>query len=146
MLLVIVIQILQLYLPIILFKSLIRIILNTQVLKKLTGVYVRNFTSSDIAAFKAKAEKNNYEPYNISTSTPYLYVIRETGGISTNAFIDGRNKVYGTNHYVNSKVGSESYVVNLGYASVLRDWQNLSSFGGSYVDGILESVREYLGL
>lgn len=117
-----------------------------QVLKRLTGVYVRNFTSSDITAFKSKAEKNNYEPYNILTSTPYLYVIRETGGISTNAFIDGRNKAYGTNHYFNSNVGIESYVVNLGYASVLRDWQGLISSGESYVEGIVESVKFHLGL
>ena len=49
----------------------------------MNGVYVRNYTNAEILAVKNRATKNNYEPYNITTSTPYLYIISETGGIST---------------------------------------------------------------
>lgn len=110
------------------------------------GVYVRNFTNSDIAAFKSRAEKAKYEPYNITTSTPYLYIIRETGGISTNAFVDGRNKDYGTNKYYNSNTGLESYVVNLGYAKVSSDWNNFINNYEKYSDSISESVLSYFGI
>ena len=40
------------------------------------GVYVRNFNNADILSFTSKAKRNKYEPYNITTSTPYLYIIR----------------------------------------------------------------------
>ena len=118
---------------------------NTQ-FKKADGVYVRNFTNSDILAFKSKAIKGNYEPYNITLSTPYLYVIRETGGISTNAFVDGRNTKYGTNKYYNSNTGIEAYVVNLGYMSIERDLNNIISNMDGYINGILDSIKSYCNL
>ena len=118
---------------------------NTQ-FKKDEGVYVRNFTNSDILAFKSKAIKGNYEPYNITLSTPYLYIIRETGGVSTNAFVDGRNTKYGTNKYYNSNTGIETYVVNLGYMSIENDLNNIVNNMNGYIDGILDSIKSYCNL
>lgn len=109
--------------------------------KKDDGVYIHNFTNADILAFKNRATKNGYEPYNITTSTPYLYVIRETGGISTNAFVDGRNKNYGKNNYYNSNIGIESYVVELGYMKNQNDLENIVSNYGKYMDGIVEAIK-----
>ena len=114
--------------------------------KKANEVYVRNFTNSDILAFKAKAQKANYEPYNITLSTPYLYIIRETGGISTNAFVDGRNKNYGANKYYNSNTGIESYVISLGYMSIQKDLDNILNNSNLYIDGILESIKSYCNI
>lgn len=68
------------------------------------GVYTRTFTNADISSFKARAEKVGYEPYLLTTSTTYFYIIREIGGISTKAFVDGRNKVYNANKYYNSNI------------------------------------------
>lgn len=112
----------------------------------MNGVYVQNFTNADILAFKTKANKGGYEPYNITTSTPYLYIIRETGGISTNAFVDGRNPSYGKNKYYNSNIGIESYLIELGYMIVEQDLNNLLSNSDAYMEGIAQSIQSYYNL
>ena len=109
----------------------------------MTGVYVRNFTKADILAFETRANRDGYEPYNITTSTPYLYIIRETGGISTNAFVDGRNTDYGTNQYYNSNIGIETYLIELGYMSVDKDLTNLVQNSDNYMEAIAESIRSF---
>ena len=114
--------------------------------KQSDGVYIRNFTSNDILSFKTKAEKSGYEPYNITLSTPYLYIIRETGGISTNAFVDGRNKSYGSNKYFNENFGIESYAIDLGYMSIENDLNNILNNSQGYISGIIESVKSYCNL
>ena len=114
--------------------------------KKSDGVYVRNFNKLDISAFKNRAEKNGYEPYNITTSTPYLYIIRETGGICTNAFADGRNTSYGKNNYYNSNIGRESYYIELGYMAVEKDLNNIINNSDSYMEGISEAIKSNYNL
>lgn len=114
--------------------------------KKADGVYVRNYTNADIEALNSRASKNGYEPYNITTSTPYLYIIRETGGIATNAYVDGRNKSYGTNKYYNSNFGIEAYSIQLGYMGIQKDLDNIISKPDSYIAGIVQSVKEYYNL
>ena len=106
------------------------------------GIYVRNFNNADILAFNSRAKKNNYEPYNITTSTPYLYIIRETGGISTGAFVDGRNKSYGKNNYYNSNIGIESYQIELGYMKIEDDLNNIINNYTKYMDAIVKSIQE----
>ena len=118
---------------------------NTQ-FRKSDGVYVRNFTNSDILAFKSNAIRGKYDPYNISLATPYLYIIRETGGISTNAFVDGRNTKYGANKYYKSNTGIEAYVINLGYMSVEQDLNNITNNMNGYINGILDSIKSYCNL
>ena len=56
------------------------------------GVYVRTFKEEQIADSAKTAKQKGYEPYEIKEYTPYLYMLRETGGIATGAYIDGRNK------------------------------------------------------
>ena len=118
---------------------------NTQ-FRKSDGIYVRNFTNSDILAFKSNAIRGKYDPYNISLATPYLYIIRETGGISTNAFVDGRNTKYGANKYYKSNTGIEAYVINLGYMSVEQDLNNITNNMNGYINGILDSIKSYCNL
>ena len=88
---------------------------NNNSYKKADGVYVRNFYTALIKTYEERANKAGYAPYNINTDTPYLYTIREVGGIATNAFVDGRNTSYGANKYVKSCMGIECYQIELGY-------------------------------
>lgn len=114
--------------------------------KKADGVYVQYFTNADILAFKTRAIKGNYEPYNLTKSTPYLYMIREIGGICTNAFVDGRNPNYGTNEHYNSNVGIEGYLIELGYMKVQNDLQNILSNYDKYMEGISQSIKSFYNL
>lgn len=116
---------------------------NLSTFKKADGVYVRNFTNADISSFNKNAQKDGYEPYNITTDTPYLYIIRETGGISTNAFVDGRNKEYGTNQYYNSNTGIETYSIELGYMTVEQDFNNILTNSDKYMEAISQSIKTY---
>ena len=112
--------------------------------KKKSGVYVRNFTNVDIKAMQNRAKKNNYEPYNVDTSTPYLYIIRETGSIATKAYVDGRNSSFGKNKYYDSNVGIETYVINLGYSKIEEDMNNLNSNYASYMQAIADAIKAVL--
>ena len=114
--------------------------------KKAEGVYIRNFTNAEIAAYENKSKKAGYENYNLSTSTPYLYTIRETGGISTNAFVDGRNLSFGTNKYCYSNIGIETYQIELGYMAIQQDLDNILSNKENYIKAIVESVKEQYSL
>lgn len=114
--------------------------------KEAKGVYVHNFNQYDILAFKAKAKSGGYKPYNITTSTPYLYMIREVGGIATNAFVDGRNTVYGANKYYHSNVGIEAYLIELGYMIIEKDLNNVISNSNLYAQAISDSLNEFYNL
>ena len=107
--------------------------------KQADGVYVHNFSDAEISAFKSRANSAKYEPYNITKTTPYLYMIRETGGIATNAFVDGRNKNYGTNKYYNSNIGIETYSIELGYMHIDDDLDNILKNENLYMQAISDS-------
>lgn len=87
---------------------------NSKTYKKADGVYVRNFKTYDIKSREETAKKKGIEPYNITLDTPYLYTIREVGGIATNAYVDGRDTSYSKNEFYNSNQGIECYVISLG--------------------------------
>lgn len=40
-------------------------------------------------------------------------MLRETGGIATKAYVDGRNPNYGKNMFYNSNIGVEAYLLEL---------------------------------
>lgn len=109
--------------------------------KQADGVYVHNFSNAEILAFKSRATSGKYEPYNITKTTPYLYMIRETGGIATNAFVDGRNKNYGTNKYYNSNIGIETYSIELGYMHIDDDLNNILKNENLYMQAISDSFN-----
>lgn len=112
--------------------------------KKSDGVYVWTFTKSMIKDFEATANKKGYQPYNITTDTPYQYTIREVGGISTNAYADGRNTTYSPNEYYDSNQGIECYQVELGY--IKNDLDKILYNREAYITSIVQAVQEYLGL
>lgn len=86
---------------------------NNNSFKMAPGVYVRNFTQNVINEYANTANRKGYEPYNITLDTPYLYTIREVGGIATNAYVDGRNTSYAANKYYKSNQGLECYQIEL---------------------------------
>ena len=117
---------------------------NNNGFKEKDGVYVWNFTKSVINQFAKTAEKKGYEPYNINEYTPYQYTIREVGGVATNAYVDGRNKVYSKNEYYNSRQGIECYQVELGY--IKTDLDKILYNREAYINSISEAIKEYLNL
>lgn len=110
------------------------------------GVYVRTFTKSDIKESVSSAKNKGYNPYPITNDTTYYFMIRETGGIVTNAYVDGRNKDYSKNDYYDSNVGVEAYLLELGYINYKKDLNNLLLNKEGYVNGITNALREELNL
>ena len=113
---------------------------NNNSFKEANGVYVRNFTKSVIKEFENTANRKGYEPYNITTSTPYLYTIREVGGIATGAYVDGRNTAYSANKYYNSNQGIECYQIELGY--IKNDLDIIKNEKENYIRAIKEVICE----
>lgn len=112
--------------------------------KKADGVFVWNFTKAVIKQFNKTADNKGYEPYNITTDTPYQYTIREVGGIATNAYADGRNLSFAANKFYNSNQGIECYQIELGY--IKNDLEKMLYNREAYINGITESIKEYLNL
>lgn len=112
--------------------------------KKAEGVYVRTFTENNIENSAKDARRRGYKPYDIKENTPYLYMLRETGGIATNAYVDGRNPEYGVNLYYDSNIGVEAYLLELGYINHRTDIQNIVNNQKLYVDGIVKTIKDEL--
>lgn len=106
------------------------------------GVYVRTYTEEEIKNSNESAKKAGYEPYQITTDTPYLYMIREVGGKTTGAYVDGRNKRYGKNEYYQSDIGVESYLIELGYIINKKDLNNMINNQDAYIKAIQKTVQE----
>lgn len=115
---------------------------NNTSFKKSDGIYVKNFTSNVIKEYESTASKKGYEPYSITLDTPYLYTIREVGGIATNAYVDGRNKEYSANKYYNSNQGIECYQIELGY--IKNDLEIIKNEKEGYVASIAKAIYEYI--
>lgn len=113
---------------------------NNNSFKMAPGVYVKNFTQNMINEYINTANRKGYEPYNITLDTPYLYTIREVGGIATNAYVDGRNTSYEANKYYNSNQGLECYQIELGY--IKNDLQIIKQEKEQYVSAIAEVIAE----
>ncbi len=110
------------------------------------GVYVRNFSYAEIELSNSSAKQAGYKPYKITTDTPYLFMIRETGGIATNAYVDGRNKEYGKNLYYDSNRGTETYLIELGFMNSNADIINITTNKKLYVEGIKKSFKNFFNL
>lgn len=109
------------------------------------GIYSHNFTESEIAENMQYYEKKGYEKYNVTTSSNYLYMIRETGGMITGAYVDDKNpEKVGVNKYYNTNVGVETYVINLGYITNSEDIKALTENQEAYANAISQSIIEEL--
>ena len=114
--------------------------------KVLDGVYVRTYTEAEVKEAIDYAKEIGYEPYTtISTDTPYYFAVRETGGIMTGAYTDGRNKEAGDNPYHNSNIAAESYLLELGFINCPNDAKNIKTNTNSYVEAITNVVVNNYG-
>ena len=111
------------------------------------GVYLRTLTKSDLESIENDAKKDGYTPYEkATTDSTYYYIIRETGGIITGAYVDSRNPKKEGNPYVNSNHGCESYLVEMGYMNSNSNLEILKNEKEKYVDAIVLSIRKELGI
>lgn len=111
------------------------------------GVYMRTFTQANIDEAHKFAKELGYEPYPLQTTdSTYYYIIRETGGIATNAYVDGRNPEYGTNLYRRENRGIESYLLELGFICVEKDLINILNNREAYIEALTAAISEELGL
>lgn len=115
--------------------------------KKYDGVYTHNFTESEIKSSLADYKNNNYTPYNVTENSNYLYMIRETGGYLTGAYIDDSNvEEIGENPYYNSNIVNESYLLELGYLSNESDLSILLDSTSTIAKAISDAIIKELGL
>ena len=72
-------------------------------------------------------------------------MIRESGGIITGAYVDDSNpEKVGVNKYYKSNVGTEAYVLNIGYISNVEDLDIIVNKQDKYVDAISSVIIEKL--
>lgn len=107
------------------------------------GVYTHNFTESEIEAAKKSAREKNRNIYDITTNSNYLYMIRETGGFMTGAYVDNRNKAkVGENPYYDSNIGNEAYLIEVAYMSNQNDLDILLNSINVIADSISNAIKE----
>lgn len=113
---------------------------SNKISKVMNGIYTRTFTESEIESSSKENEEKGRVPYDITTKSNYYYIVRETGGIVTGAYVDNRNEEIKANPYVKSNVGSETYLLELGYISNNTDLDNLLNNMDKYAEGIVKSI------
>lgn len=114
---------------------------NNKINKIYDGIYSRNFTQDDVNDSIKDYLKEDLVPYDVSTNSNYYYIIRETGGIVTGAYVDDRNSKIISNPYTKSNVGTEAYLLELGYISNKKDLNNMLNNMDKYVLGIADSIK-----
>ena len=111
--------------------------------KVMDGVYMRVYSPKDIEGLAKDAKKDGYEPYDLGNDITYYYFIRETGGIMTKAFSDGRNPKYKANPYRNYNQGVEAYLCELAYISQSEDLKLVLNKKDRYIKALKNSILSY---
>ncbi len=104
------------------------------------GIYTHNFTEDEIASSMEGYAKKNFVPYDVTTASSYLYMIRETGGIMTGAYVDDRNEEQTGNDYWDSNVGAEAYLLETCYLSNLNDINIITNEQDAYINSIANTI------
>ena len=117
---------------------------NNPIHKIMDGVYMRVYSASDREGLKRDGQKGHFEPYVIDENTTYYYFIRETGGIMTKAFSDGRNPQYKANPYRNLNQGVEAYLCEIAYISQKDDLNLVLNKKDDFIRALKKSVLSYL--
>ena len=108
------------------------------------GIYYTYFTKQDIKESKKEMLDSDLKSYDIKVGAPFMYMIREVGGINTYAYIDGRNDKHGLNKYYNSNKTAEPYLIELGYMNYKKDLENIVNKKESFAKAIAHAFKEYL--
>ena len=115
--------------------------------KMFNGVYTHNFTEKEIEDSLAGYEKKGYKAYNVTENSNYLFMIRETGGYLTGAYVDDSNSdKVGTNPYYKNNIANESYLLELGYLSNKSDLEILIKSKDTLAKAISDAIIKELGL
>ena len=109
--------------------------------KMFDGVYTRMFTENDINNSLKEYKQKKMNVYDITTQSNYYYMIRETGGIITGAYVDNRNEEVGKNPYYNFNVGCETYLIELGYLTNKTDINNIKNNLDKYTEAIANTFK-----
>ena len=91
-----------------------------------------------------KVKDGIYQRFSDDGITPYYYMIREVGGITTHAYVDGSNTKYDENPYYNSNNTAEGYLLELGYIDNVKELENILNNPDGYAKGIALGLKEYL--
>lgn len=106
--------------------------------KVFDGIYTRTFNQNDIESSKKGFIDKGMKPYDVTGNSNYYYMIRETGGIVTGAYVDDRNEKIQGNPYFDSNVGVEAYLFELAYLTNDSDLNyiinNISKYTSPIVD------------
>jgi len=105
------------------------------------GVYTRTFTENDISDSLNEYKQKKMTPYDITTKSNYYFIIRETGGIVTGAYVDNRNDDVTGNPYYMSNVGCEAYLLELGYLTNKIDLENVNNNLDKYTMAIADTFK-----
>ena len=104
------------------------------------GIYSRTFTSKEVEDSINDYVENSLIPYDITTDTNYYYIIRETGGIVTGAYVDDRNPDIISNPNTSTNTGTEAYLLELGYITNKSDLNNMKNNMDKYADAVVNSI------
>ena len=111
--------------------------------KIMDGVYMRVYSKENIASLIKEAKRDGYEPYDFTDHETYYYFVRETGGIMTHAFTDGRNPKFKANPYRNRNQGTEAYLCELAYISQSDDLNSILNNKEGYIKALKQSILSY---
>lgn len=112
--------------------------------KMFDGIYSKNFNEDDIENSYNGYDDKGLNRYEITTKANYYYMIRETGGIVTGAYVDDRNEKILANPYHNSNTGCESYIFELGYITNDNDLEIIKNNRSYFTDSIVKSVKSQI--
>ena len=110
------------------------------------GVYYKYFKQSDIDESNESMIEEGMQPYNIVLNCPYMYMIREVGGIHTYAYVDGRDSETGLNSHYNSNHTVEPYLLELAYLNYPSDLSKAVNNSDEFADMISSAIKEYLNI
>lgn len=109
------------------------------------GVYSHSFGTTELAEIRSIAAQYGFAPYDVKRGDDYLYMLRELGGISTNAYTDGRHPDYGKNKWVKANYGIECCLCELAYMSVEEDFshfmKNKDKYAKGLCDGLIKAIE-----
>ena len=101
-------------------------------------------TEKDVEEYSEELKEKGLKPYDMIVGSPYMYMIREVGGITTHAYIDGRNVDHGFNTYYNSNQTAEPYLLELCYINYYNDLLTILKKPEEFAKKISNAIDEYL--
>lgn len=108
-----------------------------------SNTYARNFTEDEVNETIQENIEKGLKPYAPSTKSSYYYMIRETGGYATGAYMDDRNPKVDYNPYAKTNVGQEGYLIYAGYIDQPEDNKILQNNMDGFAQGIAGPILDF---